>query len=87
MHGFFFRMYVCMFQYVFVAESEQQLQALRQKHEELTAQQAVTLELLGEREEELEALRCELEDVKEIFRVQLEALMSQAIVNERTTKS
>lgn len=50
---------------------------------ELQAQSDLLLELLGEREEELEALRAEFDDVRETFRIQVDALMRQVVDRDR----
>jgi DNA gyrase/topoisomerase IV subunit A len=67
-----------------LAGVEKTVEALRRELIELHAQQSVTLELLGEREEELEATKSELEEVKEMFRVQIDALIKQTVVSPNT---
>lgn len=49
----------------------------------VAAKNELLLEMLGEREEEIEALRGDLDEVREMYRIQLEALMSKAVTLEK----
>ena len=65
-----------------IAALESSLASTRAQLASLTSEHGLLLELLGERDEELEELRGELEEVKETFRIQLEALMKDAVAAE-----
>ncbi|KAF6253633.1 TATA element modulatory factor 1 TATA binding protein [Scenedesmus sp. NREL 46B-D3] len=53
------------------------LPKLRQAYQELQARYAAAVELVGERDEQLEELANDLEDVKQVYRQQIETLLAQ----------
>jgi TATA element modulatory factor 1 TATA binding len=58
-----------------------------QQAAELSSKNTLLLELLGEREEEVDDLRAELEDAKAMFRAQLEELVTRLAAHEHTNTS
>jgi TATA element modulatory factor 1 TATA binding len=55
-----------------------------QQAAELSSKNTLLLELLGEREEEVDDLRAELEDAKAMFRTQLEELVTRLAAHEQS---
>eukprot|EP00803_Ostreobium_quekettii_P008079 evm.model.scf_194.7 EVM.evm.TU.scf_194.7 scf_194:69068-76365(+) len=61
------------------------LERLKEQHRDLESRYAAAVELLGEREEQLEELRADLQDVKELYKEQIAFLTEQAAMAEGHT--
>lgn len=51
---------------------------LEDEHKDLQARYRAAVELLGERDEEVEELRADIQDVKELYKEQIALLVEQA---------
>jgi hypothetical protein len=69
---------VCALQRVLQAsDAVRDLPKMQQAYQELQARYAAAVELVGERDEQLEELANDLEDVKQMYRQQIETLLAQ----------
>jgi F0F1-type ATP synthase delta subunit len=59
------------------ADSLTRLPQLQAEYQELEQRYAAAVELLGERDEQLEELAADLADVKQLYKQQIEALVAQ----------
>lgn len=59
------------------ADSLTRLPQLQAEYQELQQRYAAAVELLGERDEQLEELAADLADVKQLYKQQIEALVAQ----------
>jgi L-lactate utilization protein LutB len=59
------------------SDAVRDLPKMQQALQELQARYAAAVELVGERDEQLEELANDLEDVKQMYRQQIETLLAQ----------
>jgi F0F1-type ATP synthase delta subunit len=59
------------------SDAVRDLPKMQQALQELQARYAAAVELVGERDEQLEELTNDLEDVKQMYRQQIETLLAQ----------
>jgi L-lactate utilization protein LutB len=68
---------VCVLFVLQASDAVRDLPKMQQALKELQARYAAAVELVGERDEQLEELANDLEDVKQMYRQQIETLLAQ----------
>jgi hypothetical protein len=65
------------FSFLQASDAVRDLPRMQQAYQELQARYSAAVELVGERDEQLEELANDLEDVKQMYRQQIETLLAQ----------